>query len=121
MFTLDTNILIYYAAGDEKVASFFRRNREEIFYLPTIVAVEFLSYARIDVESTKLFKLFLTQTIPIGLDLALAERAAEIRRIYGLKLADAVIAATAVLTQSTLVTRNVRDFQKIPELLIFSP
>ncbi len=116
MFTLDTNILIYYSAGDEKVAAFLHRNREQIFYLPTIAAAEFLSHPRLDAETTALFKIFLTQTIPIGLDLGLAERAAQIRRLYGLKLADAVIAATAALTKSSLVTRNVRDFRKIKEL-----
>jgi predicted nucleic acid-binding protein len=120
MFTLDTNILIYYAAGDPRVASFMHENQNKIFYVPTIVAVEFLSHPLIEPDAIKLFKLFLTQALPIGLDLALAEQAGQIRQLYGLKLADAVIAATALLTRSTLVTRNIRDFRNIPELRIIS-
>ena len=121
MFTLDTNILIYYAEGDQRVASFMSENRDKTFYLPTIVAAEFLSHPSITPDDAKLFKLFLTQTMPIGLDISVAERAAEIRRTYHLKLADAVIAATAILTRSTLVTRNIRDFRRIKSLTLISP
>jgi len=120
MFTLDTNILIYYSKGDESVAVFMDQNRDQIFYLPTIAAVEFLSHPAIDHKTVKLFKFFTTQTIPISLDLTMAERAADIRRTYGLKLADAVIAATTVFTGSILVTRNERDFRKVAGLQIVS-
>ena len=44
MFLLDTNVLIYYASGDRAVADFFELHRREVFYLPTLVVVEFLSY-----------------------------------------------------------------------------
>ena len=36
----------------------------------------------------------------------------------GLQTADGIIAATAVFTGTTLVTRNVRDFKKVPTLNI---
>src|SRR3989344_8160098 len=116
MFTLDTNILIYYSEGDKEVASFLNTNRSKLFYIPTIVATEFLSHPSIQPETITQFKLFLTQTLPIGLDLFLAEQAAGIRRLYGLKLADSIIAASTILTNSTLVTRNIKDFKKIPNL-----
>ena len=118
MFTLDTNILIYYAAGEEKVVSFLSQHQNETFYLPTIVATEFLSYPLIEDETIGLFRIFLTQTIPIGLDLGLAEQAALVRRAYKLKTVDAIIAATAILTKSSLITRNIIDFKKIKELNI---
>jgi predicted nucleic acid-binding protein len=70
MFTLDTNILIYYAAGKKEVIDF-------------------------------------------------VELAAELRRKYNLKLADAVVAVTAILTNSKLITRDIRDFKKVKELEIF--
>ena len=121
MFTLDTNILIYYAAGDEHVASFLRDNGNKIFYIPTIVIAEFLSHPLMDERTQALFRLFLSQTTAIGLDTALAERAAIIRRVHKLKLADAVIAATALFTGSTLITRNEKDFRKVLGLGIINP
>src|SRR3989344_2890101 len=46
----------------------------------------------------------------------ITRQAAEIRRKYGVKTMDALIAATALFTNSTLITRNVRDFKRIQEL-----
>lgn len=119
MFTLDTNIVIYYAAGDKKVASFLSANQSEEFYLPSITAVEFLSYPLIDARAKALFRLFAGQTTIINLDYYIAELSAEIRKNYNLKLADAVIAATAISTNSILLTRNIRDFKKVKELKLF--
>lgn len=118
MFTLDTNIVIYYAAGDKKVASFLSDNQNEEFYLPSMAAVEFLSYPLIDVRAKTLFRLFAGQTTIISLDYYIAELSAEIRKDYKLKLADAVIAATAISTNSILLTRNIRDFKKVKGLKI---
>ncbi|MGH7141178.1 MAG: PIN domain-containing protein [Minisyncoccia bacterium] len=42
--------------------------------------------------------------------------AGELRRLYRVKTIDAIIAATALFASSTLLTRNVRDFKKIPSL-----
>jgi predicted nucleic acid-binding protein len=39
-----------------------------------------------------------------------------LRRGYRLKTADSAIASTALLTHTTLVTRNVADFQSMPAL-----
>lgn len=47
-------------------------------------------------------------TLPV--DLATADLAASLRRQEGWKLPDALIAATALLREATLVTRNTKDF-----------
>mgnify|MGYP001774296200 CR=1 FL=1 len=119
MFVLDTNIIIYYAGGDKKVVAFMEEKKGAIFYLPSIVVVEFLSYPLINEETIAKFRSFVYQTIVINLDLRIAELAAELRRKYKIKLADAVIAASAISTNSFLVTRNVYDFKKIKELNLF--
>lgn len=120
MFTLDTNILIYYAAGDNKIAYFLDTQKYQTFYLPSIVVVEFLSYPLITPEAIIKFKRFAQQTTLLNLDFAIAERAADIRRNQKVNLADSVIAASALLTNSELITRNTRDFQKIKNLHVVS-
>ncbi|MEK7257684.1 MAG: PIN domain-containing protein [Bacteroidota bacterium] len=46
----------------------------------------------------------------------------EIRRQFkSIKLPDAIIAATALTHQLTLLTRNVSDFSKIPGLTVVNP
>lgn len=52
----------------------------------------------------------------VPVDRSVAEEAGRIRRIVGVKLPDALIAATAIVTKRTLVTRNVRDFRKVKRL-----
>ncbi len=58
-------------------------------------------------------------TIIVNLDFALAELAAEMRRKYRVKLIDAIVAATALTTNATLVTKNTRDFKRISGLQLF--
>lgn len=48
-------------------------------------------------------------------DRRVAEKAGELRRI-GLKMPDALIAATGLVHQLTLLTRNTADFRRVPGL-----
>ncbi len=50
-----------------------------------------------------------------------AERAGRIRRDTGIRIGDALIAATGLEHGLTLMTRNVRDFAPVPGLLLVQP
>jgi toxin FitB len=52
----------------------------------------------------------------IPVDRRIATRAAAIRREAGVRLPDALVAATALVHGLTLHTRNHRDFRKVPGL-----
>ncbi len=56
------------------------------------------------------------QLVPV--DGPVADEAARIRRETGLKLSDALIAATAVRESAALVTANAKDFRRVPGLLL---
>jgi predicted nucleic acid-binding protein len=47
-----------------------------------------------------------------------SEKAGEIRAKYGLTLADAIIAATALSNKLPLATLNIKDFEKVKNLKI---
>jgi predicted nucleic acid-binding protein len=47
-----------------------------------------------------------------------ADEGARIRRETGLKLPDALIAATALLQPAALVTANGKDFRRVPGLVL---
>ncbi|MEK7541585.1 MAG: PIN domain-containing protein [Patescibacteria group bacterium] len=121
MFTIDTNILIYYAAGDADILDFFRNNQKAVFYLPSIVVAEFLSYPLMTPDVAEKFRDFSRSVILVNLDYAIAKAAAAVRREIKIPLADAVIAASSIITQSSLLTRNIRDFRKIKGIAIVSP
>lgn len=57
----------------------------------------------------------------LPVDAAVAERAGRIRRTAGVRLPDALIAATAIAHRLTLVTRNARDFSGIKGLKVRAP
>ena len=56
----------------------------------------------------------------IVVDRRVAERAGMLRRL-GLRMPDALIAASALVHNVTLLTRNVADFRKVPGLRVRSP
>lgn len=53
-------------------------------------------------------------------DRRIADRAGEFRRL-GLRMPDALIAATGLVHQLTVLTRNLADFRKAPGLRVRSP
>ena len=57
----------------------------------------------------------------IRVDRAIAERAGRIRRATGTRMLDALIAATALMHNLVLVTRNVRHFANVPDLQVQAP
>jgi toxin FitB len=59
------------------------------------------------------------QTFPI--DNSVLTKAIELRKSYKMKLGDSIIAATALMTNSEIYTRNLDDFIKIPDLIVVNP
>ena len=118
MLTLDTNILIYYAAGDKRISDFLIQNLAENtpLFLPTVVVLEFFSFPGLASREQALFKTILPQLHIVVFDFDLSLAAADLRKTYRMKLGDSVVAATAIDNNSTLVTRNVRDFKKVSDL-----
>ena len=59
--------------------------------------------------------------IYVALTESILDQTAKIRRIYRTALPDALIAAWALAMTSTLVTRNIQDFQQINDLSFVNP
>jgi predicted nucleic acid-binding protein len=105
--------------NDPKVAPFLQSilNDPTIpVYVSTITEAELFSHSSLSHEEERIIDSIL-QTVSLVPPVSKIARAAgRIRGAYGLKLADSFIATTALFTGSTLLTRNVRDFKKIPHL-----
>ncbi len=120
MYVLDTNAVIYYLSGERVavVAIAKAHDVRGIIYIPTIVRLELLSKPDITPQEHADILGFLETCRYVQLDIAVADIAADLRRLYRLKTPDSIIAATALFTGSTLVTRNFRDFKRVPDLAI---
>lgn len=118
MFTLDTNAIIYYLNGDKSAVFYLEKIlvKENAIYISAITETELFSFKKI--TNTELYEIEqLLQTIAIiSVDSQVARIAGYVRRTIGIKTPDAIIAATALLTGSSLVTRNTSDFKNIPNL-----
>ena len=120
MYTLDTNAIIYYLKGDSKatlkIDHILKSN--PALYISTITETELFSHSYTPSHEIFLIEEMLKTVSIISLDSRIARMAGIIRQVYGLKTADSVIAATAIFTNSALVTRNVKDFKKVKELKV---
>ena len=55
------------------------------------------------------------------IDEIIADKTIELRKKYKIKLPDAIIAATAIVYNLILVSRNITDFNKIEGINIINP
>lgn len=121
-FLIDTNILIYHTKGLKKSIDFLKdRICEETFNISILTKIEFLGWDKHTTDGfAKCRKLLKFATI-IEIDDTIADKAIELRRIKKIKLADAVIAATALVNDMKLATRNIDDFKGIQKLNVANP
>ncbi len=119
MYLFDTNAIIYFLSGDKKVVELIKEivKDNKTIYVPTIVRLELFSKSNLTLIEQKAISDFLSYTIEINLDKTVADIAAAIRRNFRMKVADSIVAASALYTNSFLVTRNTKDF-KISDIRI---
>ena len=111
---LDTNILIYYFNGlidDEKIDSLLK----DSFNISIITKIEFLSWSKLndDVELDKKAKAFVSYATLFDLDDSIAQTTIKLRRRFKTKTPDAIIAATALVNNMSVVTNNRSDFEAL--------
>ena len=118
MYTLDTNAIIYYLDEDPTVVPLLDPllGQDIAIFVSVVTELELLSHPGLTEEDMAEMQQLLTSVVIFPLESRLAQLAAALRRQYHLKTPDSVVAATALLTHTTLVTRNIRDFQGIDGL-----
>jgi predicted nucleic acid-binding protein len=116
-YLIDTNILIYHTSGSQVTTDFITNLiANNSFNISILTKIEFLGWDRHTPEGfEKCKKLIETATI-YPVDESIANKAIDLKREKKIKLADAVIAATALLNNLKFVTRNVDDFKMIEGL-----
>ena len=120
----DTNTAIYYLQQQ------FPPNAEQFIddllktELPVISAIpeiELLCWKTATPNDLALLHSFINDALVIELEQPIKTKTADIRKLHRIKLPDAIIAATALIYDLTLVTRNTADFKNITGLKIVNP
>lgn len=120
-YLIDTNVFIAVLKGNAALKSFIERLA---CALDTTVYAELIQGAKNKAEVQKIER-YLTRFELIHFDKAVSRKTLELIRLYskshGLMFGDAIIAATCLESDLTLITFNIKDFRFIKGLKITQP
>jgi len=122
-YLVDTNIAVYLLNGvlPANAQAFLRPILDAACNISIVCKIELLGWQfPTDEDELKAME-FVSDSSILPLTDAVAEKAIEIRKLKKLKLGDAIIAATALLHQMTLLTQNEADFSNLPGLMVVNP
>ncbi|MBI4159976.1 PIN domain-containing protein [Candidatus Wolfebacteria bacterium] len=118
---IDTNIIIAALQAEKKTVIALSNWKQESrpLYISSLTIAETLALPSLTESDLLRIRAFLHNFISISFDDTVAEVAALLRRQYHLEIPDAGIAATALLRNVPLVTRD-RRFKTIREITVLS-
>ena len=121
-FLVDSNTIIDYVGNKIPEASslildtYFNDNLS----VSIISKIEVLGFND-NYEEIKKLNEFIELANILYIDEIIADKTIELRKKYKIKLPDAIIAATAIVYNLILVSRNITDFNKIEGINIINP
>ena len=116
---LDSNILIYGAEeGETRLDEILDRTDLAV---TSITCIETLGFHRLSETERNGLEMAIGRMKVLPLDDAVVKQSIFLRRKHNMGLADAIIAATALMHDLPLVTRNVDDFKHIDGLKLVNP
>lgn len=122
-YLIDSNVIIDYAASrlPQKGSDFVEQIFNTGFIISVAVKIEVLGFDDVPAKLLAMEEFVNTATV-LPLDDVITQRTILLRRQYKkLKLGDAVIAATCLLHDLVLISRNTSDFKIIQGLQIVDP
>ena len=117
----DSNTAIYYL--QQQFSASAEKFIDELLIqeppcISAITEIELLCWKTTNEKDLLVLHSFINDTLVIELEKDIKIKTAQIRKQNKLKLPDAIIAATAMVYDLTLITRNTKDFKDIGELKI---
>jgi predicted nucleic acid-binding protein len=122
-FLLDTNTIVHYFRHDipEVGANWLISIILVERCVSVLTKIEFLGWQPPTIEEQEDAERFMDSCKILPLTNEIIDKTIEIRRTYKLKTPDAIIAATALVHNLTLISRNDKDFQRIKKLKYTNP
>ena len=121
-YLIDNNVISNYFSGvfSEKAMSFLSEVIDKTPKLSVITKIEALSWRNTDIAKENIVHIFVDFSNVIALSDVIIDECIAIRRNYKIKTPDAIIAATAIVNDLTLLTSDA-DFNRISNLRILNP
>ena len=111
-YLVDSNIIIYHLNNECIATDFLEKNYQNIA-ISQVTYIEVLSFPFNNKELREVKKLLLYFRI-LDITSAISEQSIQNRQVKKIKIPDNIIASTAMVHKLTLVTRNTKDFTKLP-------
>ncbi len=89
--------------------------------ISVITRMELLAWPGASEQQTLILNEFINASEVFALEEPVIQKAIEIRKAHKTKLPDAIIAATALVNEFTIITRNIKDFDKIEGIEVINP
>jgi len=119
---VDTNILIYHTKGSQIATSFLARLlTQQALHISILTKIEFPGWDKHTPEGFEKCQRLIKTAHIYPVEENISNKAIELKRRSPIKLPDSVIAATALLNNLKLATRDSDDFRGIDGLEIINP
>ena len=119
---LDTNVWIYAMSAEPSSSrALLISMADEWCGYSAMTRLEVLSHSSLTPSDIADWRALLAGAAEVPVSDAVVEEAARLRRTVRMKTPDAIIAATALLENAALVTRNIGDFRRVPDLKVIEP
>jgi predicted nucleic acid-binding protein len=121
-YLIDTNVVIGYLDNKLPIPGMAVMNKI-IDNIPNISVITKIEVLRFNTSANvyKVLEDFITESTVLSLNDFVVEKTISICKTHRIKLPDAIIAATALAHDLTLVTRNTSDFKNISGLELLNP
>jgi predicted nucleic acid-binding protein len=119
-YLVDTNTIIDYL--ENKLPEKSNKLIDNIIIQFSVISrIELLVWKKATEDQVKILNEFVNSSTVFDLNENIILKSIEIRKNYRLKLPDAIIAATAVVNNLPLLTRNTSDFEKVIQIKCIDP
>lgn len=115
----DSNIVIYIAQKKLVPDAFVQP--EDVLLISDVSFMETMGYTFTDMTERQETEALLAVLFRFPISEPVVQKVIEIRQSRRMKLPDAIIAATALIHNCTIVTRNISDFSGLPGLEVLNP
>ncbi len=122
-FLIDSSAIIKYLNEtlSEEGLSFIDNIIERESIISFVTEIELQVWNPPNADDLRVFQLFVSKSSIIGISDAIIKETIRIRKSFKVKLPDALIAATAISNDITLVADNDKDFKQIADLKYINP
>lgn len=122
IYLVDSNVFIDSSKPDDVIAANFLASlASEGFYFSSITAIEVLGYHSLQENDAYWFYLVFSLGTEIFITSEIKEKSIKLRQQQSMILDDSIIAASALIYNLPIATRNISDFDHIDGLELYNP